>query len=266
MIDTHTHSLHSHDGHENIFDMVEQAKKIGCSYLAITDHLDLDYLFCSTATERQLDMDSYFKDFKAVVKNAGLELAFGVEVGYSNKSENLYENKISSFPIDVVINSVHTLNDIDLYHFLPNQQPAEKKHLFIDYLNAILCSIKAQYKYDVVGHIGYISRYVTYKEKYLLFDDTRDLIDQILKTIIQLNKTIELNTNVKTLPFNTLPEPQIIERYRELGGENITFGSDAHTLNRIGDGYYKACAIARACGFKYWTVYLNRTPKKILIE
>jgi histidinol-phosphatase (PHP family) len=252
--------------------MIRKAKKLGLVYLAITDHLDLDYLFCETSSERKLNIKKYHKSFQrasflqTISSLKGVQLAFGVEVGYSQKSVSLYKEELPQYPFDIIINSVHTLNDIDLYHFLPKNQPAEKKEIFIDYLNAVYDSIDPGYEYDVLGHIGYVSRYVTYFKKNLLFDDTRDIIDMILKKAINLDKTIELNTNVKSLPQHTIPESAIIKRYRELGGENLTFGSDAHLLNRIGDGYENARQLALSCGFKYWTIYLKRIPKKILIN
>ncbi|MDR0752328.1 MAG: hypothetical protein LBF12_07110 [Christensenellaceae bacterium] len=74
----------------------------------------------------------------------------------------------------------------------------------------------------------------------------------IHKKAISLDKTIELNTNVKSPPpTHTIPESAIIKRYRESCGKNLTFGSNAHLLNRIDDGYENARQFARACGFKY---------------
>ena len=58
----------------------------------------------------------------------------------------------------------------------------------------------------------------------------------------------------------TNPKVEIISRYAELGGEIITFGSDAHTPQRVGECFEEAGEIVKTCGFKYYAVYKERKP------
>ena len=85
-----------------------------------------------------------------------------------------------------------------------------------------------------------------------------------MKKIVEKGKTIEINSNVKTGDF--MPTAEIVARYRELGGENITFSSDAHITTRVGEMYDVAKEMAKSAGFRYWTVYRERKPIKIPIE
>lgn len=62
------------------------------------------------------------------------------------------------------------------------------------------------------------------------------------------------------------PHPDVIRRYRELGGEMITIGSDAHTPQVMAYGYEKLPAMLETCGFRYYTVFRQRKPEFIKIK
>ena len=56
-----------------------------------------------------------------------------------------------------------------------------------------------------------------------------DLIDACLKSLIENGKGIEVNTSGFRYGINgTYPSLNILKRYKELGGEIITAGSDSH--------------------------------------
>ena len=48
---------------------------------------------------------------------------------------------------------------------------------------------------------------------------------------------------------------------KELGGEILTVGSDAHVPETIGAGVNAAYDLIRAAGFRYITVYEGRKPR-----
>lgn len=56
------------------------------------------------------------------------------------------------------------------------------------------------------------------------------------------------------LPF-AHPHPDVLKRYRELGGEIITIGADAHKPEHIAYDFAKAEEILKSCGFKYYTEF-----------
>ncbi|MDR2267656.1 MAG: histidinol-phosphatase HisJ family protein [Christensenellaceae bacterium] len=265
MLDTHIHSKHSHDGTPELSQIVAQAKSLGLTYIATTEHLDLDYLFGDIIPRKQLDIDAYLVDHRATRCDSALTLAFGIETGYSPESVELNKSILPKYPFDVIINSVHSLNNVDLYYLLPRINIENKNEIYLSYLEAVLGSTNPGYDYDVIAHLGYVARYVNYANKELYYNDTADIIDAILKNIIALDKTLEINTNVKTLPWVTLPEPAIIKRYAELGGTNISFASDAHTIDRICFNYDSAKEIVLSFGFKYWTSYVQRAQIKTKI-
>ena len=56
------------------------------------------------------------------------------------------------------------------------------------------------------------------------------------------------------------PHPDVIRRDRELGGEIITVGADAHKPEHVAFDFEKAGDILRNCGFRYYAEYRNRKP------
>jgi histidinol-phosphatase (PHP family) len=191
-------------------------------------------------------------------------LAFGLECGYDQRCEADYAEVIRKYPFDVIINSVHVIDGVDPYFGLYFEGKS-KDEAYLKYFATVLNSVKANFDYDVIGHISYLSRYALYENVLDYSADTLGIIDAILKEIISHGKCLELNTNVKRVPSLTLPDQKVLRRYFALGGENITFGSDAHQTERIGQNFSAVADLARQIGFKYWTVYKQRKPVKIKI-
>ena len=268
MIDSHTHSIHSHDGKERIKTLVSTADRLGLDYYAVTEHLDRDYLFGKKERLcRQLNLPLYKKHFDSVKSkySGSTYLAFGIELGYDKRLEDYYDDIIKKYNFDVVINSVHTINGIEAYYgdIFKNTTQDE---IYNKYLDTLIDLVNAKYNYNIVSHIGYITRYAKYDNNLLYQDRFKDKIDTLLKLIIAKDKTLEINTHVHKNGLEYLPEYDILARYYELGGRNITFSSDAHCKEHIALKYDLASNIAKQIGFSEWTVYKQQIAHKIKID
>ncbi|MDD4316130.1 MAG: histidinol-phosphatase HisJ family protein, partial [Clostridia bacterium] len=253
MIDTHTHSAFSHDGFHKISEVVSAAKEKGITYLAVTDHCDYDYLdLPGYGVVRQLDLQGYLNEIERVQRETvGIDFAVGLELGFHPKAVERYKKSIPFERFDYIINSVHSIDTHDVY-FPAFFEGAERKESYGKYLLGVLASVSAPYPYSTVGHIGYISKNSVYDKKIVEYGDFADILDSILKGIIEKDKTLEINSNIRF--DDSMPNVSVLKRYRELGGQNGTFGSDAHKLVRLGEGYEKIKEIALSLGFTYWTV------------
>ena len=82
------------------------------------------------------------------------------------------------------------------------------------------------------------------------YEAYQDLIDPILKTLIEKGKGLECNTGGLRYGLGH-PNPceDILRRYRQLGGEILTIGSDAHSPEQVGYGFQTASRLLAACGF-----------------
>ena len=111
------------------------------------------------------------------------------------------------------------------------------------------------------GHIDYVVRYGPNQNRQYSYGRYKEILDEILRTLIRKNVGIELNTGGYHYGLGE-PNPcvNIIRRYRELGGEIITIGADAHTPDKISYAFDKAADVLRECGFSYYAVFKNRRP------
>ena len=105
-------------------------------------------------------------------------------------------------------------------------------------------------------------RYGPNKDQNYTFEKYQDILDPILKLLIENGKGIELNTGgLKSGLKEFNPCSAILKRYREFGGEIITIGSDAHTTGHIAGQFEKASDVLRDYGFKYYTIFEKRIPE-----
>jgi histidinol-phosphatase (PHP family) len=55
-----------------------------------------------------------------------------------------------------------------------------------------------------------------------------------------------------------MPDLEILKRYKQLGGEHICIGSDAHAIEYLGYRFDYAKECIQKAGFKYITYYKHR--------
>lgn len=84
-----------------------------------------------------------------------------------------------------------------------------------------------------MGHLDMIRRYDKAGE--YPFEKVRDLVEEILKTVIARGKGIELNTSCFRYGLPDLtPGREILTLYRNMGGKILTIGSDTHREAHLG--------------------------------
>jgi len=263
LVDTHTHTLHSFDGKASSFVMAQTAKDLGLTYMCITDHYDADYIHIPRYNFiRQLDMKAYIDDITKL-KEIFPFIAMGVECGFSEAAEEDYLKNVPFEKMDYVLNSIHTADGLDAYN--PEYfEKHGKTEGFKLYLKKVLRSLDARYPFNTISHIGFVRKNAPYDDVNMTMNDYGDILDAIFKKIIEKGKSLEINSNIRTRDF--MPQAELVKRYRELGGESITFASDAHVPERICEMFTEACEMAKRAGFKYWTVYRNMKPQYVEIE
>ncbi|HPD01737.1 MAG TPA: histidinol-phosphatase HisJ family protein [Eubacteriales bacterium] len=267
MIDTHTHSTYSFDGKQTLRSLVETAAALGLDYVASTEHHDLDLAAAGFTYCRPLDLAAYFAEAQALKEEffGKIYYAIGLEVGHSAQVERDY--RLERYKTDVIINSIHLVEGEDVYKQEYYLNSGNREMAYGRYFKAVRRSLDAPYHFDIVGHFGYIGRRSPYAEPALKRTDAPEVLDDVLKTIIKKNKCLEINSHIGFMKSEAfVPSLDILKRYRELGGELITFGSDGHTGERIGERYAQAAAAAASAGFKFVFVYKNHVPEGVRIS
>ena len=90
-----------------------------------------------------------------------------------------------------------------------------------------------------------------------------DQIDAILEYLIKQGKGLDLNSKVLAYTDMDLlpnPCPEIIKRFKDMGGEIITFGSDAHSPDRVATHFEDMVDMVKSCGFTEYYTFKKRIP------
>ena len=262
IVDHHVHSDFSSDCDSKMEDVIDVAKKLGLKGVMFTDHVDFDSpdpLFTDL-----IDYDEYINKINELrSKNKDLDILLGVEIGYQPHLHKRIDEFLASYPFDFVICSMHTCCNLDLYNedFFKNKT---QKNSYEIYFNEVLKSVETYKNFDVYGHLDYIIRYGSFENKEMKYIDYKEAIDLILKRIVDIGKGIELNTSGMRYGLNVFhPNVDILRRYKELGGEIITLGSDSHRPNDLQANFNEAIDMLRELGYKAITEFKERKPKFI---
>ena len=268
--DMHMHTWFSTDSEACPRDMADEAVRKGLKTICFTDHFDKDDL--EWGEEGIFDVDAYFVEMQKLQEEyAGkLNIRIGIELGLRTYLKDYYEELTKKYPFDFVIGSVHNVPyKKDAEGNILYTDPAAEK-LFTDrtdkeayrlMMETTMENVRTSDCFQTLGHLDYVVRYGKSREKEYSYTDYADIIDEILKLLIEKEKGLEVNSaGLKYgLPF-AHPHPDVLKRYRELGGEIITIGADAHKPEHIAYDFAKAEEILKSCGFKYYTEFFEQKP------
>lgn len=262
--DMHTHTHFSGDSQAAPKDMRNAAKDAGLTGICFTEHLDWDYqkdpeLFL-------LDIPGYLDYAKAQAPlwqkdGQDVSVCFGIELGLQPHLAEKHRKLLSEHTFDFVLGSSHVVSGIDPYY--PEYYKGRtEEEAYLEYFSSILENILAFDGFDVYGHLDYVVRYGPNRNQFYSYEKYRDILDEILKALIERGKGIELNTGgFKYGLGHPNPTEEVLKRYRQLGGEIITIGSDAHEPRHVAYAFDRAAAILREAGFSYFTIFKERKPE-----
>lgn len=252
MIDLHIHTSFSSDSKEKMEDYIKKAIALGDNHvIGFTEHFDFDYV-CSGLRMDFVNFVGYFEEIAKMKEKYKdqIKILIGAEFGYSdNENSMALSNMIwDKYPLDYAINSIHLVDKEDLW-FDEYFNTKTKEEAYGKYLQWVRNSLETTTKYHIVAHLGYCQRKATYENKILNYADFVEQFDDILKRIIEKNAILEINTSTRGV-CDLIPSKEVLIRYKELGGELITFSSDAHLADRLFDRYEYVASVAKEIGFK----------------
>lgn len=268
LMDLHTHTDNSPDGHHSPMYMCESAQLKGLRAIAFTDHCEVDSYY-KDHYDRAC-YQTYFEMVKARSAFCGrLIVAAGIELGQPAYDTDLADKILASREYDVVIGSVHNLRNREDFYFMDysNVTHDEIDSMLEEYFKELYTM--AQWgNFDIFAHLTYPLRYIV-GENNIAVDMKKydDIIEETLRTVAEKGIALEINTSGLRQPIGeTLPTLPYVKRFKELGGENITIGSDSHYASDVGAGIEDGMALAAEAGFTHTVLYQRRIAVPIPIE
>ncbi|PZE21349.1 histidinol-phosphatase [Paenibacillus xerothermodurans] len=263
--DLHTH--HERCGHAigTIRDYVEAGIRHGLSVIGISDHSPY---FASTNDREQPGIAMAKSEFSRYVDevlrlkeeySGRIHVLLGLESDFFPEHANVYRAVYEQYPFDYIIGSVHLSGGISIFNKkrfngLTEQQKIQHKEEYYDLIEQSARSGMFQ----ILGHIDAMRAY------YAPFSDIpTEAVDRTLKTIAEYDIAIEINTSGKTKDCGGwYPVDAILERALHYG-VRVTFGSDAHVPERVGDEWDQVSARLKEIGFKEW-VYFKQKERQVV--
>jgi histidinol-phosphatase (PHP family) len=265
--DLHTH--HDRCGHASgkIKDYIDSAIDAGMQVIGISDHSpyfahELDQPQPGIAMARS-DFPNYVAEvlrLKEKYKDR-IEVLLGVESDFYVDQIELYRSSYVPFPFDYIIGSVHQTRGISIFNRnrwtgkSEEEQIVEKKH----YYDLIRQSAESGL-FQVLGHIDAMKGYFPL---FANIPGAENEIDEALKAVAANEISIEINTSGKTKYCGGwYPSDAILERALHFGVD-VTFGSDAHIPERVGDEWEIVQKRLLEIGFRRWVFF--RQKQKVVV-
>ena len=261
LMDSHTHSQLSPDANFPLAEMATAGAAAGLREMCITDHYDRMKEH-GGGLQPDYDWGPALAQYRAVLPTLpeGFTLRLGIEYGSAPVDPEYAQRMLALPELDFVIGSLHNRSEKlggEDFFYGDYQKESECYAALDDYFESMERLVELPGCYDVLGHIIYPLRYFP-AEFQLSLDPWQEQLDEILRQVIQQGKGIEFNTS----QGSTIRQwTSLLTRYRELGGEILTLGSDAHKAQYIGAGFQEACSLLRSLGYRWVCTYRQHTPQ-----
>lgn len=258
--DLHTH--HERCGHATgtIRDYVESGIRHGLSVIGISDHSPY---FASSVDREQPKIAMAKSEFATYVREilelkkeyrGRIEVLLGIESDFFKEHTETYRQVYDQYPFDFIIGSVHSVGGRSIFNKrrwvnLNEQQKIEQKEKYYDMIEQSARSGMFQ----ILGHIDAMRGFYPEFTKI-----PTNAVDRTLKTIAACGIAIEINTSGKTKECGGwYPADEVLEKALHYGVK-VTFGSDAHVPERVGDEWEQVARRLKDIGFREWFYFKEK--------
>lgn len=275
LYDNHNHSQFSFDGgRTSVGKTVNSAIGKGLAGVCFTDHCDFFVPPMKAKHEEYVpevfDVEARNSEIDKV--NAKCPQDFhvfkGIEIGVQKSERDKIAAHLEKYSFDEIIASVHYLDDTDPF-WGGYYEGKTWRYAYGHYLETLYDEmVWLGDRFDIMGHYDYVTRYAPYPECSILYKDFPDILDSMLRYLAENGKALEINTKTYQDFKGRTPvlDKNILMRYRELGGEIISLGSDSHDADRVGFNFERTAALVRRCGFRYLAHFDKRKPVMLPIR
>jgi histidinol-phosphatase (PHP family) len=259
-LDAHLHTNLSPDSDVPIDVYCAAAIERGIPELAITDHLDFDPRAPAHAFADFPTRERTVRDAAARWADRGLAIRFGVEISYESHREAEIREHLAGHPYDFVIGSVHVMRyspytGAGVAAWVAGKSTAE---IVTPYFDEVAAAIRSDL-FDTLGHLDYVKKYLGEHVSPAAFAAAPEVYEPLLRALVETGTGLEVNASgLRQAPRETYPAAWVVARFRELGGEVVTAGSDAHRAHSFAYGLARAYEIAAGAGFEQLAI--RRAP------
>jgi histidinol-phosphatase (PHP family) len=226
----------------------ERAIELGLPAIAFTDHADFVQVH---KTQHALDVVGYLDSVERCrAKYTGLRILSGVELGEPHRFPDEAAAILTAGPLDNVLGSVHCINlDGQLVDAsqLRSREGVDILNATRKYFSEMLAMTESGQVFEALAHLDYPKRYWPEAAPPYREDDYEDEIRAVLRAAAATGRILEVNT---TRGDRLCPDLKVVRWWRELGGQAVQYGSDAHSPDKVAEGFRVATQMVESAGFK----------------
>lgn len=241
-----------------------RAAELGLPAIAFTEHVDHtvwtvdrdaiagnDHLLSFTSAEGHVtpsafDASGYLEEVERCRwLFPDLRILSGLELGEPHLHRAAVAQVLAAGPYDRVLGSLHCLPDADGF-----TEPGElfgrrvAAEVVRSYLDDVARMVSTDDTFSVLAHIDYPVR--SWPDTEAGPFDPKDFEEEFrhaLGATAATGRALEINTVVPL-------DATILGWWHDVGGESVTFGSDAHDPAAVARGFHEAARMAEASGFR----------------
>ncbi len=267
MIDLHTHPSPWRTSWQAFRQFAHQAWKRNLQVLGICEHAPRLNPKVPWRSLYFHEMDRYFQTLEEIRMEfeGELEVLRGLEVDYHAPVVGVIGPLLDRHRLDYVVGSVHFVDDwvIDDPDTLqsPPFKDCSPEELGDMYLRRLEEAAQSGL-FQVMAHVDYI------KKCWGHFGGKPKNWDQRFRKTAQVFKesgvVVELNTRgwIQPAVGDAYPSRDMLNTLFE-AGVPITIGSDAHSMERVGDGVERGMGVLHEIGYRELTLFRNRVARII---
>ena len=271
LFDSHSHTENSHDSIALPEEICLTAIEKGLSGITFSDHCDIQFYTSKESAENIGDSVRAAAEMREKFKGK-LEIFTGLELGEAIWNREAAEYISKAYEYDVILGSCHgaryknygiPFSNINFSVWNDKDAEAYLGRYLLDVLE-----LASTVDIDVLAHLTVPLKYVNAKHgRNARYEIHMDTIEKTLRTIIERGIALEVNTSGYACAVNsTVPDENILRRYRELGGYLITIGSDAHVASDIGYEFDRTLKLLKDIGFEKYFYFKQRRPIAVDIK
>jgi histidinol-phosphatase (PHP family) len=264
-LDAHLHTDLSPDSDVPIDAYAKQASERGIDELAITDHVDFEPGTPAFANTTFAERERVVREAAERWAPRGIAIRFGVELTWDRRYEADLREHLRRHAYDFVIGSVHVYRTSPyagdrVAAFVAGKSLAE---IVAPYFDEVAAAARSGL-FDALGHLDFVKRYVHPHVTRSQLASAPELYEPILRALVDTGTALEVNTSgLRQVAGETYPSAAIVARFRELGGERVVVGSDAHRINTFGWGLEDGYDHVRTAGYEALTFRRGDAPVSV---
>jgi histidinol-phosphatase (PHP family) len=229
-----------------------RALEIGLPAIAFTEHADFVTIH---EGQHSVDIAGYhdaIERCRATFKD--LRILSGIELGEPHWFPDETAAVLAAGKLDRVLGSIHCIRldgrevDASQFRFVA---PARQADAVREYFQETLAMVESSEPFEALAHLDYPKRYwpdglPAYRE-----EDYETELRAILIAAARRGCVLEANsTRGDGGESKFCPGLKVLRWWHEVGGEAVSFGSDAHQPDKVAGGFELATQIVEAAGFK----------------